>query len=86
MIPVYPEFDHANTTNPVVGLPVAGEASRGNHAVFAPKYDQTGVWIENSWGTGWGRSGWGELSWAFVQQYALEAWTMSSASNERSPV
>ena len=81
-IPVYPEFDNATTAHPLVGLPTTGETSRGGHAVFAPKYDANGVWIENSWGTYWGASGWAELSWDFVNQYAWEGWTLSSSSTD----
>jgi hypothetical protein len=72
-IPVYPEFDQASASNPLVGLPKPGETSRGGHAVFASKYDANGLWIENSWGTGYGLNGWVELSWSFVNRYADEA-------------
>jgi hypothetical protein len=71
--PVYPEFDHASASDPLVGLPSAGERSRGTHAVFASKYDANGLWIENSWGTGFGLNGWAELSWSFVNRYVYEA-------------
>ncbi len=77
-IPVYPNFDSASATNPLVGVPAAGTTSRGLHAVFAPRYDETGVWIENSWDTWWGKAGWAELSWAFINQYAVEGWSMSA--------
>lgn len=72
-IPVYPEFDHASVANPLVGVPLPGEPSRGNHAVFASAYDANGLWIENQWGTNWGKNGWAELSWSFVNHYAFEA-------------
>jgi hypothetical protein len=78
MIPVYPNFDAASPTEPLVDVPSPGTTSRGNHAVFAPRYDSAGVWIENSWGTSWGQGGWGELSWAFVDRYAFEGWNMSA--------
>ncbi len=68
-LPIYPEFDHASASNPLVGLPQPGETSRGGHVVFASKYDANGLWIENSWGTSWGLNGWAELSWSFVNQY-----------------
>ncbi len=71
-IPIYPEFDRASASNPLVGLPLANETSRGGHAVFASKYDANGVWVENQWGTSWGLNGWAELSWAFISQYAYE--------------
>jgi hypothetical protein len=73
-IPIYPEFDHvSSTTNYYVGSPLPGETSRGGHAIAAFKYDQYGVWIENSWGTSYGKNGWAELSWDFVNRYAMEA-------------
>ena len=72
-LPVYPEFDRASATNPLVGLPRPGEKSRGGHAVAAFKYDAAGLWIENSWGTSFGLNGWAELSWRFVNQYVSEA-------------
>ncbi len=81
-IPVYPEFDHANSADPLVDVPKPGETSRGGHGVFAPKYDEVGVWIENSWGTGWGAAGWGHLTWAFVNGYAMEGWTLSSSTTD----
>lgn len=80
-IPVYPEFDNVNSSNGwLVNPPVAGETSRGGHALFAPKYDANGLWIENSWGAGWGNAGYAVLSWAFINQNAYEAWTLSSSS------
>jgi hypothetical protein len=51
-IPIYPNFDAANSTNYYVDVPTSG-TSRGNHAVYASKYDANGLWIENQWGTGW---------------------------------
>jgi hypothetical protein len=70
--PVYPEFDQASAGNPLVGLPKSGERSRGDHAVFASKYDANGLWLENSWGTGYGLNGYVELSWSFVNHYVYE--------------
>ncbi len=81
-IPVYPEFDHATAADPLIDVPKPGETSRGGHGVFAPKYDAQGVWIENSWGTGWGAAGWGHLTWAFVNGYAFEGWTLSSSTTD----
>jgi hypothetical protein len=80
-IPVYPEFDYVSSANGwLVNPPTAGEVSRGGHALFSSKYDANGIWIENSWGTGWGNAGWAELSWAFIDQYAYEGWTASSST------
>ena len=77
-IPVYSNFMSAGSAHPFVDVPSSGMTFYGDHAVFASKYDASGVWIENSWGTGWGKSGWAELSWAFVDQYAFEGWTMAA--------
>jgi hypothetical protein len=76
-IPVYDNFFSANLANPLIGVPTARMSYWGGHALFAAKYDANGVWVENSWGTGWGSHGWGELSWEFVNQYAWEGWTAS---------
>jgi len=85
-IPVYPEFDYVSSSNGwLVNPPTAGEVSRGNHALFSSKYDANGIWIENSWGTGWGDAGWAELSWAFIDQYALEGWSLSSSTTDVAP-
>jgi len=61
------------STNYVVYPPPAGSTVVNFHDVFAYKYDQNGLWIENQWGTGWGKHGFAELSWAFVNQAVLEA-------------
>ncbi len=77
-IPVYNNFDAATRENPLIGEPSDGMTLRGIHAVFAPAYDAYGVWFENSWGPDWAKSGWAELSWAFVERYAGEAWSMAA--------
>lgn len=63
---VYDNFFNADGTNYLIGPPSPGDGLAGGHAITAFKYDKQGVWILNSWGTGWGKSGWGELSWDFV--------------------
>ncbi len=80
VIPIYPNFNSASYTNPYVDVPAAGTTSRGLHGVFAPMYDAWGVWIENSWGGGFARNGWVEISWAFLNQYALEGWSMTDSA------
>jgi hypothetical protein len=61
---------------PYLALPLAGTVL-GQHALAAFGYDQTGVWVENSWGTQWGREGWAELSWAFLGDPSVQAWSLS---------
>jgi hypothetical protein len=63
---VYPELENATATGYIVGPPQAGDTMYGGHAITAFAYDANGVWIENSWGAGWGDSGWAELSWDFI--------------------
>jgi len=47
--------------------------SAGYHEVLALGYNDQGLLIQNSWGTGWGLSGYGRLSWNKVQQDVYEA-------------
>jgi hypothetical protein len=80
-IPVYANFEAASSANPYVDVPSSGSTRLGWHGVFAAAYDEWGVWIENSWGTSYGRAGWVEVSWAFIDGYASEAWTMTDAAS-----
>lgn len=78
--PIYPEFRNVSAaTNYIVYPPSSGETSSGGHAVFASSYDANGLWIENSWGTGYGKSGYAELSWSFVNQYVSQAVSIVTA-------
>lgn len=44
--------------------------NRGGHAVLLCGYDNTGVYIQNSWGTEWGLHGFGLLRWSqFDRQF-----------------
>ena len=80
-IPVYDGFWDASTSNYTVDVPGSSEVFHGWHAVFAPKYDAAGVWIENSWSTYWGDQGWAELSWDFVNEYSTEGWSASAGDS-----
>src|SRR5262249_20810616 len=40
-------------------------------------YDSDGIWIRNSWGTGWGAGGDAHLSWAFVNADVWDAYTIT---------
>ena len=44
-----------------------------NHEVLALAYNATGLFVQNSWGTGWGSAGFGWLSWNVVQQDVIAA-------------
>jgi hypothetical protein len=61
-----------DTTSMVVGL----------HEVLALGYNDQGLLIQNSWGTGWGQAGYGRLSWNKVQKDVFEA-VVADAGNAR---
>lgn len=46
---------------------------RSAHVVLALGYNDQGLLVQNSWGTGWGTAGFGRLSWNKVQQDVYEA-------------
>lgn len=49
----------------VIASPVSSRNPKiGGHAVLVVAYDGRGVWVENSWGDGWGKGGFGFVSWA----------------------
>lgn len=48
------------------GSPVVagtGETNLGGHAILICGYDKQGVWIQNSWGKGWGEWGFAKIPW-----------------------
>jgi hypothetical protein len=61
-------------------------ADQGGHMVAAVGYNATGLIIRNSWGTSWGTAGDATLSWAFVDQYAEDAYSVAAVSTPSSGV
>lgn len=45
----------------------------GLHSMLALGYDANGLYIQNSWGTTWGKAGWFFMSWASVARDVYEA-------------
>lgn len=41
-------------------------AKVAGHAMLMVAYDEEGVTVLNSWGTGWGDGGFGKLSWSYI--------------------
>lgn len=50
-----------------------GEAL-GGHAFAIVGYDREGLWIQNSWGPGWGRGGFGRLSYDDWLAHGTDVW------------
>lgn len=46
----------------------------GGHAFAIVAYDERGFWIQNSWGTGWGRKGFGLISYDDWLLHATDVW------------
>ena len=46
----------------------------GGHAFAIVGYDKQGFWIQNSWGTGWGRRGFGRIAYADWLQNGTDVW------------
>jgi hypothetical protein len=44
----------------------------GGHAVLICGYDEEGLYIQNSWGQGWGIYGFGLLPWKLVERQFLK--------------
>jgi hypothetical protein len=73
-MPVYMDFERLNSDalyNTLSGT------SLGGHMVTIFAYDAQGVWIRNQWGTNWGSRGDAHLSWAFLNNAVMAAYTVS---------
>jgi hypothetical protein len=81
--PVFSDFMYLRTHtlyNTVTG------SSLGGHMVAAFGYDAQGVWLRNSWGTGWGNGGDAKVSWAFITKVVSGAYTVSGIQTPAAPV
>jgi hypothetical protein len=54
-------------TNPFIG-------PWGGHAFAIVGYDADGFWLQNSWGSAWGKGGFGRLCYDDWLQYGFDAW------------
>jgi hypothetical protein len=72
-----------------IGLPALDgdytSKSRGNHEVLAVGYDQSGLIIQNSWGTAWGYRGYGRLSWPVVDHDVYQAHVVLGLAQQPQP-
>ncbi len=46
----------------------------GGHAFAIVGYDETGFWLQNSWGSGWGKDGYGHLSYQDWLENGSDVW------------
>lgn len=56
------------------GIIVRSDNIVGGHAFAIVGYDQHGFWIQNSWGTNWGKEGFGRISYADWLENAVDVW------------
>jgi hypothetical protein len=56
--------------------PKSGEphAMLGGHAFAIVAYDEHGLWLQNSWGKGWGRGGFGRMSYDDWLENGTDVW------------
>lgn len=78
-IPVYPDFDNLDASNPIYDN--VNSTSRGAHALCVICYDDSKkpVKIINSWGTEWGINGYGWISYDLIKSQNIEAYVMTDA-------
>lgn len=50
------------------------EETLGGHAFAIVGYDEKGFWIQNSWGTGWGKGGFGHLGYEDWLKNGTDVW------------
>jgi Papain family cysteine protease len=46
----------------------------GGHAFLLVGYDEDGFWLQNSWGTSWGKRGFGHVSYADWLENGMDVW------------
>lgn len=82
-IPVYYNFFFVGASNSYYAGPSG--PLEGYHEITALGYNSQGLVIENSWSSTWGKAGFATLSWAFVDQYMVEALTVDGLTVPAAP-
>ena len=67
---------HSHWENPKEGLIEPGGDPVGGHAFAIVGYDDTGFWILNSWGPGWGVNGVAKWTYADWANTIMDAWVL----------
>ena len=68
--------DKASKTG-LIPMPKKKEQYQGGHAICIAGYDDSKKLFKfkNSWGDGWGNEGYGYLTYDYMKQYCLDAWS-----------
>lgn len=82
-IPVFQDFMYLRSHSLYNTL---SGSSLGGHMIAAYGYDAQGVYIRNSWGTGWGNGGDAKLSWAFITKVATGAYAVNGIATPSTPI
>ena len=66
----------------IVPMPVDSEEPIGGHCMVIIGYDDSKSWwiVRNSWGLSWGASGYCFISYAYINQFASDYWTVRADS------
>jgi hypothetical protein len=67
---------HSHWENPKDGLIEPGGDPVGGHAFAIVGYDDTGFWVLNSWGPGWGMNGIAKWIYADWANTIMDAWVL----------
>jgi len=61
----------------MIPMPKKSDQYQGGHAVCIIGYDDTKKLFKfkNSWGNGWGNGGYGHLTYDYMKQYCVDAWS-----------
>lgn len=84
---VFESFEHPEVASTgMVPMPAQTEQSIGGHCMVIVGYDNSKECfiVRNSWGASWGLSGYCYISYAYIQQFADDFWTMKKDSGQGS--
>jgi hypothetical protein len=82
-IPVYRDFMYLGSHSL---YSTTSGTNIGGHMMAAYGYDAAGVYVRNSWGSGWGNGGDAHLSWSFITKAALAGYAVNGINTPAGPV
>lgn len=73
---VHTSFEtHTKDTGELL-MPKSNDPVVGYHWVYVDEVDETGITLVNSWSYLWGDNGTFKMSWDYVKNYVVEAWSL----------